>query len=116
MAFWKIVVNITVFLKECGLHNPEAMSCFQTAHLPEALASENGGFVTDLAGISVLSPNEHTSISRNVSCMFKETTVFKELFFCLGAMYSLYLATESVTGRECCGCWVYGSAGSRRRS
>lgn len=84
MAFWKKVVNITVFLNSCGLRNPEAISCFQATHLLEALASDKSIFVTDLAGICVLSPSEHIDISRNVSCVFKETNVTKSCFFVLG--------------------------------
>lgn len=74
------VTNIGVFLSKCGLQSTEGISCFWAPHFCGSLGSDHV-FVTDLAGIRVLSPClKHSDISRSVSCVSKETKVSKSWF------------------------------------
>lgn len=80
-----------MFLNKCGLQSIECISCFWAPHFCASLASGHV-FVTDLAGIRVLSPSGRADISRSVSCVSKETKVSKNWCFCLGTMCFLYLS------------------------
>lgn len=86
------VTNISVFLNKCG-----GISWFWAPHFCGSLASD-AVFVTDLAGIRVLSPKGHQQ--ERVLCVQRNQS-FKELVFCLGTMCSLYLSVCPSSPSEC---------------
>lgn len=70
-ALVETVTNISVFLNKWGLQSTEAISCFWAPLLCASLASGHV-FVTDLAGICVLSPMDTlTSAEGCLACLKK---------------------------------------------